>query len=122
MITNFGERSNGTQRWKIQPLTYTQDFLIRSASRLDHFDTRLHLLVGDRSNMRTEVKPLVNYGYLVKSDDGLTGTWYQVTPRGMAYLNGATLMASDESDRCLDCQRGRCCGNCGCCPKRAHDG
>jgi hypothetical protein len=76
----------GNQRWPTRPLTPTQDFLLRSAARIDLFSSRLYLLVGDRSNVRTEVKPLVNYGYLAKSDDGLTGTWYLVTERGMAYL------------------------------------
>jgi len=67
-------------------LTPTQDHLLRSAARIEPLDPVRRLLVGDRSNLATEARPLVMHGLIELESDGLTGTWYRVTRRGLRYL------------------------------------
>lgn len=67
-------------------LSPTQDWLLRTARKLDSFATELTLLVGHRASLVMEAPVLVRYGLISKEASGVTGTWYRVTPKGCAYM------------------------------------
>lgn len=66
-------------------LTYEADYLLRAAAHLEPHNPARHILIPDGSPLTPHARTLQGDGYIVKEADGLTGTWYRLTAKGLAY-------------------------------------
>lgn len=66
-------------------LTYGADYLLRTAAHIEPHSQARHLLISDGSPMAQHATILIKHGYIVREEQGLTGVWYKLTPKGLAY-------------------------------------